>query len=83
MLCCIKLVVENNGTVLGQAIATVVGEQDGVEVYNRRLNVFDDTGKGTTTFKFQNYTTENSGDVNWTATIADGDLCAKAATQAF
>ena len=69
----IKLVVENNGTVLGQAIATVIGEQDGAEVYNRRLNVFDDIGKGTTTFKFQGYTAEASGDIVWTATIADGD----------
>jgi hypothetical protein len=69
----IKLVVENNGTVLGQAIATVIGMQDGDEIYNRRLNVFDDTGKGTTTFKFQDYTAENSGVIDWTATIADGD----------
>ena len=69
----IKLVVENNGTVLGQAIATVVGMQGGEEIYNRSLNVFDDIGKGTTTFRFQSYTTEASGDIDWTATIADGD----------
>lgn len=69
----IKLVVENNGTVLGQALATVIGMQDDVEIYNRRLNVFDDIGKGTTTFKFQSYTAEASGDIDWTATIADGD----------
>jgi PKD repeat protein len=69
----IKLSVENNGTVLGQAIATVVGEQNGAEVYNRRLNVFDDIGKGTTSFKFQSYTAEEAGDINWTVTIADGD----------
>ena len=69
----IKLSVENNGTVLGQAIATVVGEQDGDEIYNRSLNVFDDIGKGTTTFKFQSYTAKNPGDIVWTVTIADGD----------
>jgi chitodextrinase len=69
----IKLTVENNGTVLGQAIATVVGMQGGDEIYNRRLNVFDDTGKGTTTFKFQSYTAEASGEINWSVTIADGD----------
>ena len=69
----IKLSVENNGTVLGQAIATVVGEQDGDEIYNRSLNVFDDIGKGTTTFRFQSYTAEASGDIVWTATIDDGD----------
>ncbi len=47
--------------------------QNGTEVYNRRLNVFDDIGKGTTTFKFQSYTVEASGDIDWTVTIADGD----------
>ena len=69
----IKLVVENNGAVLGQAIATVIGMQDGDEIYNSRLNVFDDIGKGTTTFGFQSYTAEASGEIEWTATIADGD----------
>jgi len=69
----IKLKVENNGTVLGQAIATVVGMQGTEEVYNRRLNVFDDLGKGTTTFKFQSYTAEAKGLIEWTVSIADGD----------
>jgi len=69
----IKLDVANNGTVLGQAIATVIGMQGDNEVYNRRLNVFDDIGKGTTTFKFQSYTAEASGDIDWTASIADSD----------
>jgi len=69
----IKLSVENNGTVLGQAIATVVGMQGTEEVYNRRLNVFDDIGKGTTTFKFQSYTAEEKGLIEWTVSIADGD----------
>ena len=69
----IKLVVDNGGEVQGQAIATVTGMQSGVEVYSRRLNVFDDIGKGATTFSFQAYTVEASGDIEWTATIADGD----------
>ena len=69
----IKLTVENQGTVLGQAIATVVGMQDGVEVYNWRLNVYDYNGKGTTSFSFQTYTPAAKGTINWTATIADDD----------
>lgn len=69
----IKLKVENSGTVLGQAIATVVGVQHGMEVYRLRLNVFDDIGRGTTTFNFGSYTPTVAGDITWTATIADGD----------
>ena len=69
----IKLTVENGGEVQGQAIATVTGMQNGIEVYNRRLNVFDDIGRGATSFSFQAYTVEASGDIEWTATIADGD----------
>jgi PKD repeat protein len=69
----IRLKVENNGTVLGQAIATVVGMQNGLQVYFRRLNVFDYIGRGTTTFDFAAYTPTESGDITWTATIADGD----------
>jgi hypothetical protein len=69
----ITLVVENNGTVLGQAIATVVGVQEGFEVYRLRLNVFDDIGKGRTSFSFGSYTPISVGDIIWTVTIADGD----------
>jgi len=69
----IKLVVENNGTVLGQAIATVVGWQNDIEVFRLRLNVFDDIGKGTTTFSFGSYTPIAAGNIDWIATIDDGD----------
>ena len=70
----IQLSVENNGAVLGQAIATIVGVQEGIgEVYRLRLNVFDDIGKGTTSFEFGSYTPAAKGTINWTATIADTD----------
>jgi hypothetical protein len=69
----VKLKVENNGNVLGQAIATVTGVQNGDEVYRLRLNVYDDIGKGTTTFDFGSYTPTAAGDILWTATIADED----------
>jgi|GEM_PF-3330977 len=69
----IRLKVENNGSVLGQAIATIVGVQSDIEVYRLRLNVFDYIGRGTTTFDFASYAPSVSGDITWTATIADGD----------
>ena len=67
----VKLKVENNGVVLGQAIATIIGVQNGTEVYRLRLNVYDDIGRGTTTFDFGTYTPTEAGDITWTATIAD------------
>jgi hypothetical protein len=69
----VKLSVENNGTVLGQAIATILGKVGGDTVYNRRLNVYDYIGKGTTNFTFADYTPEAAGTIEWTATIADED----------
>jgi hypothetical protein len=59
--------------VLGQALATVVGEQDGVVIYNWRLNVYDYNGKGTTKFDFPDYIPTTKGTITWTATIADVD----------
>ncbi|MGD8310693.1 MAG: PKD domain-containing protein, partial [Chromatiales bacterium] len=69
----VGLKVENNGMVLGQAIATVVGVQNSEEVFRLRLNVYDDIGRGATTFDFGSYTPTVSGDIFWTATIADED----------
>ena len=69
----IQLSVENPGTVLGQALATVVGEQDGVVIYSWQLNVYDYNGKGTTSFAFPTYTPTTKGTITWTATIADVD----------
>lgn len=67
----IELQVENPGPVLGQAIATVVGTQDGKEVYRWQLNVYDFLGGGTTSFIFPAYRASASGTINWSATIAD------------
>jgi PKD repeat protein len=69
----VQLSVKNNGTVLGQALATVVGKQGGEEVYRWRLNVYDYIGKGTTSFTFPAYTPEAAGTIAWTADIADED----------
>jgi hypothetical protein len=69
----IKLTVDNGGEVQAQAIATVTGLQNGIEVYNERLNVFDDIGKGATSFRFPVHQVDAQGDIEWTVTIADGD----------
>ena len=69
----IQLSVENPGTVLGQALATVEGWQNGVRVYSWSLNVYDYNGKGTTSFNFPTYTPTAKGTITWTATIADVD----------
>lgn len=69
----IKLSVENKGSVNGQAFASVVGKVNGVAVYSWRQNVFDDLGKGSTTFTFPSYTPTAKGTIEWTAVVDDGD----------
>ena len=70
----IKLVVKNNGTANGaMRPATVVGMQNGVEVYSMTLDVSDPVGNGRTTFNFPDYAPSRAGDIIWTATIADDD----------
>lgn len=69
----IKLTVENPGPVLGQALATVTGVQDGMQVYTWNLNVYDYNGKGSTSFTFPTYTPTAKGTINWIVTIADVD----------
>jgi PKD repeat protein len=69
----IQLSVENPGTVLGQALSTVVGKQDGVEVYRWILNVYDYNGKGATSFTFPAYKPTVKGTITWDVTISDVD----------
>jgi PKD repeat protein len=70
----IKLVVENGGEVNVQTRpATVIGMQNGVEVYNEILQISDPVGNGRTTFKFPTFTPVDAGNIMWTATIADDD----------
>lgn len=69
----IKLSVDNPGPILGQAIATVIGVQDGVEVYSWSLNVYDKPGGKTTGFSFPSYTPLNAGTISWSVTIYDVD----------
>ena len=69
----IGLSVDNPGPVLGQALATVVGMQDGDEVYRWNLNVYDYPGKGTTSFSFPDYRPTSSGVIDWTVIVSDVD----------
>lgn len=75
----IKLVVKNNGTVEGSALATITGEQNGLVVYSESLTVTDAVGNGRTRYddgsspSIPPFTPTVSGDILWTATIADDD----------
>ncbi len=69
----IQLTVKNDGTVEGDAPATIVGVQNNVEVYNETLTVSDAVGNGRTKWDFPSYTPAVAGTIVWTATIADGD----------
>jgi hypothetical protein len=68
-----ELTVKNGGVVEDDAPATFIGVQNGVEVYNETLTVSDPVGNGRTKFTFPSYTPDDTGDITWTATIADGD----------
>ena len=69
----IQLTVKNNGLVEGDAPATIIGVQNGVEVYNETVTVTDAVGNGRTKFDFPAYIPTDAGDIVWTANIADGD----------
>jgi VCBS repeat-containing protein len=70
----ITLVVRNDGAVNSQTRpATVIGVQNGVQVYNHTMQVSDAVGDGRSRFAFPSYTPTAGGDIIWTATIADDD----------
>ena len=71
----ITLTVKNDGVINSATRpATVVGMQNGIEVYSETLAVSDPVGNGRSKFSFPPYTPTVSGDITWTATIADDDL---------
>lgn len=69
----IKLVVMNTGLIDEARDATVVGMQNAVEVYNQTMAVSDAPGNGRTTWEFPSFTPKVTGDIAWTATLADDD----------
>jgi hypothetical protein len=70
----IKLVVSNRGEISAQSgTATVIGMQNGMEVYNKILQVSAPVGKGRTTWLLPDFIPDTAGDINWTVTIIDND----------
>jgi glucose/arabinose dehydrogenase len=71
----LDLLVTNGGSVNGSADATIIGAQDGMEVYNVTQAVSDDLGGGSTLNSFPPavITPSVAGEIQWTATIADQD----------
>jgi len=76
----LKLVVKNNGSVEGSALATITGMQNGSVVYSETLTVTDAVGNGRTTFSDKSvpaiptFVPTVDGEIVWTATIDDIDL---------
>ncbi len=69
----IKLTVKNTGAFDDEALATVVGVQNGIEVYNQSQMVSDSLKRGAKRFSFPVYRSEAKGVIDWTVTIFDGD----------
>jgi hypothetical protein len=69
----VDLTVDNGGLVEGVRPATVTGVQNGVPVYVQTVNVTDGVGNGSTRYSFQSYIPTATGDIEWTAEIADSD----------
>lgn len=69
----VRMSVENNGDNDGAAEATVVGVQNGVEVYREVLTVSDPMGGGVTTYTFPPYLPTETGQITWTGTLVDDD----------
>jgi len=69
----IELAVHNGGDNDGARPATVVGEQDHMEIYRVTLDVSDPPGDGATKVRFPSYTPAAVGIISWKATVDDDD----------
>lgn len=69
----LRLDVRNNGLADGQGTATLIGVQNGVEVYNQSLPVTDAVGNGPSRYYFPGYTPSAAGDIVWTISLSDDD----------
>jgi hypothetical protein len=67
----IWLVVRNPGQVDGNAVATVVGTENGVEFYRNSLTVSAPLGGAPKGFLFPNSTGMVAGKIIWTVTMVD------------
>jgi subtilase family serine protease len=73
------LVVRNRGQAAGEAPATLVGMQNGVQVYSQTITVAAAAGK-TATFAFGPYAPTAAGKIRWTVTLAGATSRAGTAT---
>jgi len=69
----LRIAVYNVGTDDGVGYLTVVGQQDGVEVYRQTLTVSDAVGGGVTTYVLQSYFPTDTGTIEWVATLVSGN----------
>ena len=69
----IRLDIKNDSQVEGQGQATVIGMQNGVEIYRQSLTVSDPVGGGHTRYYFPGYTPTVIGKITWTVTLTDND----------
>jgi hypothetical protein len=71
----LRLKVRNNYSVAdGTTLATVVGHQDGVEIFAKSMIVpAIPSGNASTMVDFGSYTPDATGVITWTATITDAD----------
>jgi hypothetical protein len=76
----LKLKIENEEESSGQAPVTLVGIQNGVEVYNQTITVLVEPETEETTWTFPPYTTTAAGKIMWTVTIADESSATNQAT---
>lgn len=67
-----KLVVSNPGSVTGSADATLIGTQNGTQVYYETIVVAVDAGS-TARYKFPAYVPDAVGTIEWVVTVNDQD----------
>jgi hypothetical protein len=66
----LRLEVENERSVSGSAPATLIGVQNGTEVYKQTITV-SVRSRGDARFSFPSFTPTRTGTISWTVTIAD------------
>lgn|GEM_PF-1848305 len=76
----IQLVVLNRGSVNGSRMATVIGLQNGVEVYRSTVNAAPKPRGRAANLTFPSYVPSAAGQIDWTATIEDDDPDSDVAT---
>ncbi|HEX6829487.1 MAG TPA: Ig-like domain-containing protein [Burkholderiales bacterium] len=79
-LSAVSINVNNGGTVNAPRTATLTGTQNGVQVYNRSLQVSDPVGGGTSQFAFPAFTPTATGNITWRVEIFDDNADVDVAT---